>query len=90
MSKSLLQQLYDGEIYPSESIYLEGGTHTERQRKICEEVEHYKNTLSLEEWKRFEALDDLRLERSDAYFFANFMYGFQLGVKLMVEALASD
>lgn len=90
MAKTLLQQLYDGEIYPSEQIFLQGKKHKELNQKICEEVEKFKGLLSPEEWKRFEVLDDMRHERSGAYCCANFMCGFRLGVGLMVEALAAD
>ncbi|OPX87135.1 DUF6809 family protein [Pelotomaculum sp. PtaB.Bin117] len=89
MAKNLLQQLYDGEIYPREVITCEGPKYRELTRKIIDETEYFKKILLPEDWKRFEKLDDMKFERSSDYTFANFTYGFQLGVGLIVEALAN-
>lgn len=90
MSKSLLQRLYDGEIYPAENLYLKGAKHKELNRKISDETEYFKNVLSPEDWKRFETLGDMQHERTDDYYYANFLYGFRLGAGLIAEALAAD
>lgn len=89
MSKSLLQQLYDGEIYPAEGIKCKAPEHRELSHKISDEAEHFKAVLSPEDWKRFEKLKDMESDREDTYIFANFTYGFQLGVGLMIEALSN-
>ncbi|MEL7564742.1 MAG: DUF6809 family protein [Dehalobacterium sp.] len=89
MAKTLLQQLYDGEIYPGEVITCKGPKYRELTCKIIDEMEYFKKMLSPEDWNRFEKLDDMKFERSSDYTFAHFTYGFRLGVGLMVEALAN-
>lgn len=89
MSKSLLQQLYDGEVYPSENIKCNTLEYRELGGKIVEEKQYFKATLSPDDWSRFDKLEDMLYERSSAYAFTNFTYGFRLGVGLMIEALAN-
>ena len=89
MSKSILQQLYDGEVYPSENIKCYSPEYRELGSKIDEEKQYFKATLSPDDWSRFDKLEDMLYERSSAYSFANFTYGFRLGGSLMVEALAN-
>jgi len=89
MSKTLLQQLYDGEIYPAEVIRCKTPEYKELNHKISDETEYFMERLSPDDWKRFEKLEDMKCDRSDAYVFANFTYGFRLGVGLMIEALAN-
>lgn len=87
MRKSLLQQLYDGEIYPAENINPKGLEYREVRRRISDEKEHFKKALSLDEGKRFQRLDELYDRASALYSFEHFAYGFKLGIALMAETL---
>lgn len=87
MTETLLKQLYNGEIYPSETINCKAPEYRELSHKISDETEYFKKTLSPEDWSRLEQLDDMIHDRSAAYSYENFSYGFRLGVGLMIEAL---
>lgn len=87
MTETLLKQLYNGEIYPSETINCKAPEYRELSHKISDETEYFKATLSPEDWSRLEQLDDMIHDRSAAYSYENFLYGFRLGVGLMIEVL---
>lgn len=85
MTETLLKQLYNGEIYPSEIINCKDPQYRELSHKISDETEYFKKTLSPEDWKRLEQLDDMIDDRSAACSYENFSYGFRLGMGLMIE-----
>lgn len=85
MTKSLLQQLYDGEIYPAEQIVLKSPKHRELSRKLGEEKEYIRERLSVSDRERFEEMDSLYQEITSLYNYENFLYGFRLGVGLIIE-----
>ena len=65
----------------------EAPEYRELSHKISEETAYFKKTLSPEGWKRLEQLDAMIYDRSAAYSYENFLYGFRLGVALMIEIL---
>lgn len=85
--KTLLQQLYSGEIYPSEKIVVRTSEYKELNRKISDDKIYFQSVLSADDRKRFEDLGDMELERSSSYAYENFVHGFRLGVGLIIEAL---
>ncbi len=87
MSKSILEKLYNGEIYPSEKINVRTEEYKELNHKICAEQEHFRSILSLEEWSRFEELESIQLQRSSLYGLENFTYGFRLGAKMILNIM---
>jgi hypothetical protein len=89
MSKSLLHQLFDGEIYPSENIILNEPRIKELQNKIYNEMEYFESILSSEDWKRFEELNDTQSDIFSAYDYAYFSNGFRLAVRLIIEGFAN-
>lgn len=88
MSKTLLQQLYDGEIYPGEAIWCKNHEYRELAQKIDNETEYFRKILSPEDWNRFENLYDMVTDKMSPYSYENFLYGFRLGVGMMVETFA--
>ena len=90
MSKSLLQHLYDGEIYPAENILPKTPEYRKLTHEISDETHYFKDKLSPDDWKRFEKLKDMEDERTSAYIFENFAYGFRLSMGLTIEALLND
>lgn len=84
---NILDRLYSGEIYPAEQIVVRTSEYRELGRKISDEKKYFQSVLSPNDGKRFEDLGDLELERSSAYAFENFVYGFRLGVGLLLETL---
>lgn len=90
MSKTLLQHLFDGEVYPAENIKATTQEHRELNEKIGDEKLFFKSLLSPENWLRFETLGNMEFQRTSCYSYECFAYGFRLGTALIVEALASD
>ena len=88
--KSVLEQLYDGEIYPAEQV----NDRTEGYQKMRREhYSHYEDFI--EQLKAFnpplserfieimdEQLDALPLETAET-----FIFGFRLGAKIILEVL---
>jgi hypothetical protein len=89
MSKPLLQQLYDGEIFPAEQIVPKHLEYRELCRKLREEKEYFRELLSASDRERFDAMENLSQEIENLYGYEDFSCGFRLGVGLMIEALAS-
>jgi len=85
--KTLIEQLYDGEINPCEKIVVRTPEYRELNQKISDDKIYFKSVLSTDDGKRFENLSDMELQRSSAYAFENFVYGFRLGVGLLLETL---
>lgn len=84
---NVLDRLYSGKIYPAEQIVVRTSKYRELNRKIIDEKKYFQSVLSPNDGKRFEDLGDLELQRSSAYAFENFVYGFRLGVGLLLETL---
>lgn len=89
MGKPLLQQLYDGEIYPAEQIVPKSLEYTELLRKLSVEKKYLREKLSASDRERFDEIGNMHLEIASLCGCKDFAYGFQLGVGLMIEALAS-
>ncbi|MFT3984639.1 MAG: hypothetical protein QM697_12085 [Lachnospiraceae bacterium] len=89
MTKSLLQQLYDGEIYPAEQIVPKSPEYRELSRKLGEEKEYLREQLLTNDRERFEEMETLSQKITSLYGYENFLYGFGLGVGLMIETLTS-
>lgn len=87
MAKSTLQQLFDGEIYPSENVSPDTPEYNEAKKALAEEKEYFLNTLSGEDRERFIKIDDLYYDISGMYGYECFAHGFRLAIALMVESL---
>lgn len=90
MSKTLLQQLYDGEIYPAEDVNPKNPKYRELCRKVGEEREYFRNKFSGSDREQFDEMDNLYQEITAIYGYEDFSFGFRLGAGLMAEALIKD
>lgn len=90
MSKSLLQQLYDGEIYPAEEIVPEDPKYREMCHDIRCATDEFEGKLTQTEQETFEQITTMEQQLTILYAFENFSYGFRLGVRLMADAFAAD
>ncbi len=81
MAKTLLQQLYDGEIYPADQIVPKNPQYRELCRKLGQEKQYLR--------ERFDEMGDMHLEIASLCGYEDFAYGFRLGAGLMIEALVS-
>ena len=87
MNKTLLQQLFEGEIYPSEDIN-PGKKNPEYHKinhSIYHEIEYFSEILSENDKDRFDKLNELYGESSGMYGYECFTYGFKLGASLLIE-----
>ena len=88
---SILQQLYDGRVYPCENIIPQNYS---QYRAISGEVgdayEHFLKTLPPEQVKQFEEMDRKRTKLSNMQAYANFEHGFKLGAMLMSEVFSDN
>ena len=87
---SILEQLYDGKVYPCEEILPQN--HAEYRAisgQVGNDYEHLLKELPPEQLKRFEELDKGRTKLSNMQAYANFEYGFKLGARLMSEVFSN-
>lgn len=85
--KTILEELYDGNIYPNELIVSRNPEYRPLSKKISEVMETWKKKLSEDDFQQLEALLNLRCKSSSMDAAASFMYGFKLGAVIMIEVL---
>ena len=85
--KTILEQLFDGNIYPDELIISRDPEYRPLNKKISATMETWKKKLSEDDFKQLEDLLDLRSQSSSMHATASFMYGFKLGAAIMIEVL---
>jgi len=90
MSKPILAQLFDGEIYPAEQIRLTTPEAKTTSNKLDEERKHFFEILPEAEKERFESLCDLFTDMQYHYSHADFSCGFKLGTRLAYAALEGN
>ena len=87
MGKSILQQLFDGEIFPSENINPSDPIYVETKKILDEETDYFMNVLSGDDLDRFQKINDLYCKTTSIYSYECFAHGFRLAVALMVESM---
>lgn len=87
MSKNILQQLYDGEIYPAENIGLKNPELQKMNDRLSEAKDVFIKNLSESDLVNFEKVDDLNGESAALYGYECFVHGFKLAASLLFEAL---
>lgn len=85
--KSILESLYNGEVYPFEQIVSHDPEYRPTCRKISELARTIKESLPQPEAKLFDEIENLQVNTSTMHGFANFTYGFRLGILLTLELL---
>ena len=89
MAKTILQQLFDGEIYPSENINPSSPKYNEVKKILAEEIHHFQKTLSSDDREHFQKINGLYYEMESIYNYECFAHGFRLAVKFMVESMGT-
>ena len=87
MSNDILQQLYDGKIYPAENI---GENNPELEKIngiVAKEKEKFIETISGSVLENYLKLDDLQDESAAIYGYECFAHGFKLAASLLIESL---
>lgn len=86
----ILEQLYNGEIYPSENIVPTNPEYRPLTRKISDEREALQTKFNAEDNERLESLGEMYIETSAMYGYENFLCGFKMGALLMLEILKGE
>ena len=87
MAKTILQQLFDGEIYPSQTINPNNPRYNEAKKALAEEIDCFLKPLSKDEGEHFQKITDLYYEMAGIYNYECFAHGCRLGVKLVIESM---
>lgn len=86
--ENLLNDLYCGKLYPCEQITPQDPDYQPLCRRNEDEMKHFVQLLSPEDARRLEEWRGHLASAASMEAYANFAYGFQLGVRLMGEAFA--
>lgn len=87
---SILEQLYDGKVYPCEEIVPQNQIEYRAvSGQVGDDYEYFLKTLSPEQVKRFEEMDRGKTKLSNMQAYANFEYGFKLAAMLMSEVFCN-
>ncbi|MEM1485560.1 DUF6809 family protein [Oscillospiraceae bacterium PP1C4] len=90
MSKSILHQLYHGDIYPSETIVPPDPRYQEVQNKASTILYQLHESLTAEQFSLLENYLDSRSECSDMELSSTFAEAFKLGAQIMLEIQNRD
>jgi hypothetical protein len=85
--KSILEELFDGNIYPEELIISRAPEYWPLNKKISGAMDMWKNKLSKDDFTEIETLMDLRSQVESMHAEASFMYGFKLASWIMIEVM---
>jgi predicted S18 family serine protease len=85
MKKSILQKLYDGEIYPSENIVINTPEYRKAIKALTDEKECFLKTLSENSLEIYQNIERLQEELTKIYSYADFSHGFRLAVALIFD-----
>lgn len=86
--KSILEELYNGNLCPIEEIVSKTPAYKATTNKITETMSMWRQRLSEHEYKQLEDLLNLRVQSGEMDLEASFVHGFKLGAMLMIEVLA--
>lgn len=85
--RSILEELYNGNLCPVEQIVSKNPAYRATTGKITEAIGIWRERLSEDEFEQLEDLLNLRVQTSEMDMTASFVHGFKLGATLMVEVL---
>lgn len=85
--KSILEELYYGNISPDETVISTDPEYRPLNRKISEAVENWKNRLSEQDFEDLEELLYLCTQADSMQTRAAFLHGFKLGSAILIEVM---
>lgn len=85
--KTILEELYDGNIHPEELSFPKASEYRPLIKRISDTLEMWKKKLSEDDYNQLENLLDLHSQSSSMEAFESFLYGFRLGALIMIEVL---
>ena len=87
--RSILEELWYGNIYPSDGCRKATKENKELMKHIAECHDHLYTTLSEKQKETMEKFDDYYAELIDINEREIFVYAFRLGAKMMMEVISS-
>ena len=90
MRESIVRELYYGNISPWERKRVYTPEHTALTDKIDGIAEHFKNLMSLQEYKKFAEMQELAAQVDADDVVDIFEHAFCLGVLLMIDIFGYD
>ena len=87
---SVLKDLYNGEVYPFENIMPQDENYRPISNKVGELRAYFTEKLPQEDKERFAEWNRLICEMLHMEGYANFSYGFRLGVRLMADVMVNN
>lgn len=87
---AILTDLYYGRISPWERRPVRSAEGWEIDRKIEDEKRHFIQKMSLDDCQRFQELENLYTQSSDAEQVDAFAHGFKLGAELMIAVFSES
>ncbi|MDL2234629.1 hypothetical protein LJC07_00555 [Christensenellaceae bacterium OttesenSCG-928-L17] len=88
--KSILHQLYGGEINPYEETCVTTNDYRRVNRQIQAEKRYFTERMSADDRKRFEALENLYGDSSEMESQKAFCIGFKLAARLLCAVFADE
>lgn len=85
MSKSIMYDLYFGNLVPWERGRAQSPDYKPITKKISDIDDHFRELLSPEEYKKFEDMQDLRADIGEIEDVDLFQYAFCMGVLMMID-----
>ena len=85
--KTILEELFNGNIYPDELIIPQDPEYPLVNQKISDTLGLWRKKLSEEDYEQLEDLLDLRSQSDSLHAAASFTYGFKLGAAIILEVL---
>lgn len=88
--KSILEQLYYGNISPWEDLYPKNPEYRTLWKKACQKEAYLFGKLPAEEEDNFTEYQDLIQKAYCMEVYESFSYGFRLGMSLLWEVVSTD
>ncbi len=87
--KNILEELYNGRIYPAELITSKQLGYSPLNERLSVSMKGWKQKLSEEDYKQLGTLLDLKDEMSSLEVFEAINHGFKLGALIMFEVMGN-
>lgn len=87
--RSIIEELYYGNISPSDRDIIRGGTYSHILNLVTRNEDELVQTLTQAQQESFGKYKDCASEINEANEVASFTVGFKLGIRLAVEAMIS-
>ena len=88
VNKNILQQLFFGEVYPSENIGSDNPELQKMQSTLTDEKSKFAESLPDNYHEGFQSLSELQNNCAGIYSYECFAYGFKLATTLLLESLS--